>query len=103
MTDIFRVLAEPRRQEILQLVWNHERAVADIVGEMDVTFGAVSQHLKVLRDAGLVTMRQRGRHRFYKADQHALGPFARHLRSMWRSRLRQLKVLAEREEKKRGR
>ena len=51
MIDTLAVLAEPRRQQILQLVWDEERAAGDIAANTDVTFGAVSQHLRVLRDA----------------------------------------------------
>jgi DNA-binding transcriptional ArsR family regulator len=100
--DILQVVAEPRRQEILRLVWDGERAAGDIAGRMDVTFGAVSQHLRVLREAGLVTLRKQGRHRLYVANPKALGPLAEHLQSLWKSRLYRLKQLAEAEEGRRG-
>ena len=53
--DTIQVIAEPRRREILSLIWDDELAAGDIADRFDVTFGAVSQHLRVLREAGLVT------------------------------------------------
>lgn len=87
-TDPLAVVAEPRRQRLLELVWEGERAAGDIAAAMpEVTFGAVSQHLKVLRDAGVVTVRKDGRRRLYRADRKALGPLAQYLTTMWRRRL----------------
>ena len=98
---LLAVIAEPRRQEILRLVWDGERRAGDIAGEMDVTFGAVSQHLRVLREAGAVTVVKRGRERWYRADKRALGPLAQHLSQLWRSQLHNLKHAAEAEERRR--
>jgi DNA-binding transcriptional ArsR family regulator len=58
-----RAVSEPRRQQILRLVWDRERPAGDIAASFDVTFGAVSQHLRVLHDAGLVSVRRDGRRR----------------------------------------
>ncbi|RPF37832.1 ArsR family transcriptional regulator [Streptomyces sp. TLI_185] len=93
--DAVQVVAEPRRREILRLVWDEERSAGEIADRFDVTFGAVSQHLKVLRDAGLVTLRQDGKKRFYRADREALGPLAAYLQSMWADRLDTLAELSE--------
>ena len=99
MHSSLAIIAEPRRQQILQLVWEEERAAGDIAANIDVTFGAVSQHLRVLREAGIVTMSKRGRHHFYRANRQALGPLAQHLEAMWLDRLLQLKQLVEAEER----
>jgi len=99
VNNTLAVLAEPRRQQILQLVWEEERAAGDIAANIDVTFGAVSQHLRVLREGGIVTMSKRGRHHFYRANRQALGPLAQHLEAMWLDRLLQLKQLVEAEER----
>jgi DNA-binding transcriptional ArsR family regulator len=99
MINTLAVLAEPRRQQILQLVWDEERAAGEIAANTDVTFGAVSQHLRVLRDANLVLMTKRGRQHFYRANRPALGPLAQHLETMWLDRLQQLKHLVEAEER----
>jgi DNA-binding transcriptional ArsR family regulator len=92
-------IAEPRRRRILQLVWDGELAASEIhraVG--DVTFGAVSQHLRVLTDVGLVAVRKDGRHRYYRARRAALGPLRRALEQMWARALDDLSSLAEAEE-----
>ena len=99
MINSLAVLAEPRRQEILRLIWDNELAAGEIAANTDVTFGAVSQHLRVLREAGVISMTKRGRHRFYRANQSALGPLAQHLESMWLDKLHTLKQLAEAEER----
>ncbi|MEO7994749.1 MAG: metalloregulator ArsR/SmtB family transcription factor [bacterium] len=103
MTTPLAVIAEPRRQAILRLVWNEERGAGDIAAHFDITFGAVSQHLRVLREAGLVTMRKDGRQHFYRADIAAFGALAPVLEAMWRDRLSLLKTLAEAEEPRNAR
>lgn len=97
MERTLRALTAPIRREILGLVWAEERPAGEIAGHFDVTFGAVSQHLRVLRDAGLVTVRARGRQRLYRARPEALGPLARALEAEWSDRLTRLKTLAEEE------
>ena len=97
MPDPFQVLAEPTRQRILQLVLDRELSAGEIAAEFDTTFGAVSQHLRVLLEAGLVTVRKEGRHRYYRARSKDLGPLAEMLRASWTARLGKLKKLAERE------
>jgi DNA-binding transcriptional ArsR family regulator len=93
--EAVKVIAEPRRQEILRLCWTVERSAGDLAAAFEVTFGAVSQHLKVLRDAGLVTVRNEGTRRFYRADQAALGPLATYLETQWSRQLDRLAAMAE--------
>lgn len=93
--DRLQVIAEPRRREILRLVWREERRAGDIARTFDVSFAAVSQHLAVLRDAGLVSVRKDGRQRFYRADKKAMGPLRRTLEAMWTESLDRLAELAE--------
>ena len=95
MRTLMAVVAEPRRQAILRLVWNEERKAADIAASFDITFGAVSQHLRALLDAGAVRVRKEGRLRWYRAQKEALGPLAVALEAMWCEHLQRLKVLAE--------
>jgi DNA-binding transcriptional ArsR family regulator len=97
-----RAVSEPRRQQILRLVWDRERAAGDIAASFDVTFGAVSQHLRVLHDAGLVSVRRDGRRRLYQARHEQLGPLRAVLEDLWRSGLLELKSLAEAEERGAG-
>lgn len=102
MTAALALIAEPRRVDILRLVWSRERTAGDIASRMPVTFSAVSQHLKVLRDGGLVSVRADGRRRWYAARREALGPFAAALESMWSESLERLRVVAEEEERHAG-
>lgn len=92
---MLQIVSEPARQKILQLVWRQERSAGEIAGHFDTTFGAVSQHLRVLRDHGLIDLRKQGRTHFYKANHQALGPLAAYLEQLWAPRLQQLKSLAE--------
>src|SRR5437773_951739 len=96
-------VASPRRREILRLVWTRERSAGAIAAAMpDVTFGAVSLHLRALKEAGLIEARADHRHRFYRARPHALGPLARALERMWDAALWRLTLAAELEESRRG-
>jgi DNA-binding transcriptional ArsR family regulator len=92
---VLAAIAEPRRQAILRLCWSRERTAGELANAFDVTFGAVSQHLKVLRDAGLVTVRPQGTRRFYRADRAALGPLSAYLEAQWAEQLDDLATLAE--------
>lgn len=97
------VLASPRRREILRLVWGHERAAGEIHRSLaDVTFGAVSQHLRILAGTGLVEVRREGRRRLYRAQPRALGPVGRTLEALWSDALYSLTLRAELEEARRG-
>jgi DNA-binding transcriptional ArsR family regulator len=96
-------VASPRRREILRLVWRQERQAGDIHAAMpDVTFGAVSQQLRTLMEAGLVEVREDGRTRWYRARREALGPVGRVLEQMWDAALWRLKLQAELEQTRRG-
>jgi DNA-binding transcriptional ArsR family regulator len=97
MDRTLRALAAPIRRDILALVWEEERPAGDIADRFEVTFGAVSQHLRVLREAGLVAVRPDGRRRLYRARREALGPLARALEAEWGARLNRLKTLVEEE------
>lgn len=103
MPEPLEVVAAPRRREILRLVWSSERSAGEIAREMpDVTFGAVSQHLRVLENAGFVSVRPDGRRRYYAARKGSLGPLRRVLEEMWNDALERLKTRAELEASRRG-
>jgi|SRR3954451_3896491 DNA-binding transcriptional ArsR family regulator len=93
--DVVKAIAEPRRREILRLCWRDERSAGDLADAFDITFGAVSQHLKVLRETNLVTVRHDGTRRFYRANPDGLGPLAAYLEEMWAAQLDRLAGLAE--------
>ena len=99
MQDVLDAVASPRRRTILRLVWDREMSAGEIASLVDVSWPAVSQNLKVLREAGLVRERRDGNRRLYRADRRALGPLATVVRRMWEQDLAQLKDLAEDEER----
>jgi DNA-binding transcriptional ArsR family regulator len=102
-STVIGAIASPRRQEILRLIWHQELAAGAIHRAMpDVTFGAVSLQLRTLAQAGLVTSRAEGQHRYYRADPEALGPVGRLLEQTWADALWRLKLLAEFERTRRG-
>ena len=88
--DGLQIVSEPRRREILRLVWGRELPAGEIAEHFDLTFGAVSQHLAVLRDAGFVHVRREGNRRLYQADREGLGGLATVLEAMWASTLDRL-------------
>jgi DNA-binding transcriptional ArsR family regulator len=94
-----RALAEPTRRQILRLVRDRERTAGDIAGHFDVTRPAVSQHLRALEEAQLVTVRRDGTRRWYRARPEGLSEMQAWLASMWRGNLADLKRAAEREER----
>ncbi|MBP2437318.1 ArsR/SmtB family transcription factor [Microbacterium amylolyticum] len=78
MADIFDVIADGTRRDILQLLLRRDQeteagtSVSEIVGELSVSQPTVSKHLKVLREAGLVSVREEGQHRFYRLEPEPL-------------------------------
>ncbi len=73
-TDAFNAIAEPRRRQILDLLASGELPVNDLVALLDVAQPLVSKHLRVLREVGLVDVRDEGRQRMYRLNGHALKP-----------------------------
>lgn len=82
--------------------WDRELAAGDIAAEFDVTWLAISQHLTVLKTAGLVIERREGVSRKYRADKVALGPLRAVVEDHWRSSLNRMKDLAEAEQQERN-
>jgi len=100
-----RALAEPTRRQILTLVRDDERTVSEIASEFDVSRPAISQHLRVLADAELVTVRSEGTKRYYAARPEGLTELRGWMDQFWTSALSVLKVEVEREqwnERKKG-
>ena len=91
----FQALAEPRRRSILALVRDEARSVNEIAEHFDVTQQAVSQHLKVLRDAGLVTVRPQGQRRLYAARPEGLSAVRDFVAEFWPDALQRLKNTVE--------
>lgn len=101
MQPALTALAEPRRRAILRLVTEEELPAGDVAAHFDVTRPAISQHLKVLREAGLVNERRDGTRRLYSARPEGLNELRRFVEELWDSQLARLKREAELEERKR--
>ena len=101
MQAILDALAEPRRREILALVRKCELAAGEIAANFDVSRPAISQHLGVLKQAGLVAERREGTKRLYRARPEGLADLRDFLDDFWNERLDVLTREAEREERRR--
>jgi DNA-binding transcriptional ArsR family regulator len=99
MDVALKAIAEPRRRRILTLVRDEELSAGDIAAHFDVTRPAVSQHLTVLKEAGLVSERRNGTRRLYRARPEGLTELRTFLEGFWDERLEALKREAEREER----
>ena len=100
--DPLSALSSPRRREILRLIWSEELPAGEIAKAFDVSWPAISQNLRVLKDSGLVRERRAGTSRLYRADRSALRPLEAYLRRMWTRDIDRLRLLAEAEERKRS-
>lgn len=93
---LFRALAEPHRRAILRLVRDRPRSVGEVAEQLDeITQQAVSQHLQVLREAGLVTVEQQGQRRLYLVRPEGLDTLETFLAQLWPESLRKLKQTIE--------
>lgn len=103
MDTAFKALAEPRRREILRLVWSEELPAAEIAARFaDITRSAVSQHLGVLRQADLVVERRDGTRRLYRANHEEMDRLRQFLDEYWSRSLDRLQFLAESAERQKG-
>jgi DNA-binding transcriptional ArsR family regulator len=95
---VFPALADPTRRTLLERIAERPRSVGALAAELPVSRPAVSQHLKVLKDAGLVVDEARGTARIYRIDPEGLGPVRRWLDQQWERSLQTFKRLAEQED-----
>lgn len=101
MQTAFEALAEPRRRKILELVRDQELPAGEIaVNFSDVSRPAISQHLKVLREAGLVNERRAGTSRLYSVRREGLSELSQFIQSFWETKLDDLARVAEAAESK---
>lgn len=91
----FAALAEPRRRDILRLVRDRPRSVNEIAAHFDITQQAISQHLKVLKDADLVAVHPHGQQRLYLARPEGLDTLREFLAEFWPEHLQRLKHALE--------
>lgn len=95
-----KALAEPRRRAILHLVRAGELSSGEIASRFEVTGPAISQHLGVLKEAGLVTERRAGTRRLYRARPEGLADLRRFIEDFWDDGLDRLRDAAEREQRR---
>jgi DNA-binding transcriptional ArsR family regulator len=101
--ETLRALAHPARRAMLQLVWDAERSSSDLAEAVGVSRPAASQHLKVLREAGLVHVRVDGNQRLYRVDLERLSAVRSQLEGFWGARLGRLAAEVTRQRPRRPR
>jgi DNA-binding transcriptional ArsR family regulator len=97
--EVFEAVAQPTRRQILRLLTHGELSATEIASQFAVTQPAISQHLKVLKDAGLVTERRVGTRRLLSVRPEGLDELNEFLAEILPARLGRLKTAAEREER----
>lgn len=97
MDAVAKALVEPHRREILRLVRDEEHTVSDIATHFDISRPAISQHLRVLEEAELVTMRPEGTRRWYRARPEGFGELRSWIEEFWSAQLVDLKREVEQE------
>ncbi len=103
METVLKAIAEPNRQRILTLVRDGEMSVGEIASHFDVSGPAISQHLKVLREAGLVDERREGPRRLYSLRRDGLADVRDFVETLWAEGLERLKFAAEAEQRRKRR
>src|SRR2546425_260163 len=96
--DAFNAVAEPRRRQILDALAGGERPVNDLVRQLGLAQPQVSKHLRVLREVGVVHVRDQGRQRLYRLNGHALKPihdWVKNYERSWSERFAQLEAVLE--------
>ena len=91
--DVYQAISDAKRRRILDLLCEREHSVQELMPHFDVTLGAISQHLKILHDGGLVVRRKQGRFRYYRVRPQALKQvheWTERYRRFWESRLDRL-------------
>jgi DNA-binding transcriptional ArsR family regulator len=95
---VLRALAEPHRRAIVRMVRDEPKSVNEIAEHFDITQQAISQHLKVLRDSGLVRVERDGQRRLYLADPDGFDSLRDFLAELWPDALSRLKNAVEADE-----
>lgn len=95
---VFAALADPTRRSVFERIAERPQSVGALAAQLPVSRPAVSQHLKVLKEAGLVADEARGTSRIYRIDPQGLGPVRRWLDEQWERGLENFRKLAEQED-----
>src|SRR5436189_3778175 len=101
--ETFEAVAQPTRREILRLLGGGELSAGDVASRFSVTQPAISQHLKVLRESGLISERRDGTRRLYSLRPEGLADLQSFLADVLPAGLQRLKQAAEAEERRGGR
>ena len=96
--EALQALGDPTRSSVLEELRDGPQAVGAIAARLPVSRPAVSQHLRVLKEAGLVTERQHGTRRLYRVDPDGLAEVREYLEGFWEEALANFKAVAEQEE-----
>jgi DNA-binding transcriptional ArsR family regulator len=102
MEGLLKAIAEPRRQEILRLIWSDELTAGEVAAHFDVSRPNISKHLRILREAGLTEERRSGTRRLYRARPERLQDAKAFLESFWDENLTAIKRSAEADARRRG-
>ncbi|CPR05655.1 ArsR family transcriptional regulator [Mycobacterium bohemicum DSM 44277] len=93
--DAIRALAHPGRRTMLRLVWDRERPASELAEAAGLSKSAASQHLRILREAGLIDVRADSTRRLYRADLSRVAEVAALLDDFWAAPLERLRAAAE--------
>ncbi|WP_223192940.1 ArsR/SmtB family transcription factor [Paenibacillus sedimenti] len=97
---VIHAITEPRRRDILYLVRNEEMTSSAIASHFDISAPAISQHLKVLEESGLVVVRRAGTKRYYSIRREGFAELKQYIDRFWDDSLMRLKEAAEEEERR---
>jgi ArsR family transcriptional regulator, arsenate/arsenite/antimonite-responsive transcriptional repressor len=103
MGSPWKALADDSRRQVLMLLKNKERTPSEIATHFDFTLPALSTHLKVLRDAGLVDERREGQNRYYSVNRDRMSEMMRFFDQFWDDRLKSLKEYVENKNRRKRR
>ena len=102
MGSPWKAVADDSRRQVLLLLKEKERTPSEIAMHFDFTLPALSMHLKVLKDAGLVSERREGKNRYYSVNRESISEMMRFFDLFWDDRLKSLKEYVESKERKKG-
>lgn len=100
MGSAWKAVADDSRRQVLLLLKSRERTPSEIATHFDFTLPALSTHLKVLRDAGLVSGRREGQNRYYSVNREGMSEMMKFFDLFWDDRLKSLKEYVENKERK---
>lgn len=100
MGSPWKAVADDSRRQVLLLLKDRERTPSEIATHFDFTLPALSTHLKVLRDAGLVNERREGQNKYYSVNRDSMSEMMRFFDQFWDDRLKSLKEYVENRERK---